>query len=238
MLDKKTIQCKNCGSILEKSEINCAYCGTVLDVNKIKKIKNDTIKNKISEDLKKIEGVRLPSPAEEFEIFTKIRKMNIARGIDEINRTSEEVKAIEVGELALESCTGYYGQLSSKVARKYENLGLSLLDLFTEGMMGLGQAINKFDPTRGYRFTTYAWWWIRAYIARAILKKAGDIPAYKGYKIELIKQLAREDYEINYLINNEKDINNTLDKNSLSATTGLNIDQIDYLLDEGEEENQ
>jgi len=238
MLIKNTTQCKNCGSTLEKSEIKCSYCGTVLDVNKIKKIKNDTIKNKISEDLKKIETVRLPSPAEEFEIFSRIRKMNIARGINEINRTSEEVKAIEVGELALESCTGYYGQLSSKVARKYENLGLSLLDLFSEGMMGLGQAINKFDPTRGYRFTTYAWWWIRAAIARAILKKAGDIPAYKGYKIELIKQLAREDYEMNLIINSEKNINTEIDKNSLVATTGLNIDEIDYLLEEFHEENK
>lgn len=108
--------------------------------------------------------------SENLAIYLKeIRKKPLMTAMDE---RETGIKVLEGDEIATEKMIESNLRLVVKIAKRYINRELDFLDLIEEGNMGLIKAVQKFDPYRGYRFSTYATWWIRQSIERAIVNQS------------------------------------------------------------------
>ncbi len=167
---------------LDKAREHLAFLKTQLEDKKVLKKYTNLSPQKVLELDNKLEtGLR------------KINKLQIEAGMDERN-LREALASCKEGERLAKNAKSELVQANLRlvvsIAKKYTNRGLQFLDLIQEGNIGLMKAVDKFEYQRGYKFSTYATWWIRQAITRAIADQARTI-RIPVHMIETINKLIR-----------------------------------------------
>lgn len=157
----------------------------------------------VSEDGNSTIPYEQPEDVENIEVAAEKPALDAAHiymheiGFKPLLTSEEEVKLaqlVQTGDHAAKNLMIESNlRLVVKIARRYLPSGMDLLDLIEEGNLGLIRAVEKFDPNMGYRFSTYATWWIRHMIERAIMNQGRTvrIPVHIGKEIQGYKRKAR-----------------------------------------------
>jgi RNA polymerase primary sigma factor len=150
--------------------------------------------------LRDISRVPLLTAAEEVMLAQQLEAGDIARnklkdGLVEPADVEQQEDEAHVGAEARRRLTESNLRLVVSVARKYMGRGLPLLDLIQEGNIGLSRAVEKYDYRKGYRFSTYAYWWIRQAVTRSIADQARTIRV-PVHMIELIGDVYKASREL------------------------------------------
>jgi len=141
--------------------------------------------------------IPLLTPAEEIELGNQVQAMMVltedgSREFEDGELTTAQRRLLRIGRRAKERMMKANLRLVVSVAKKYQGKGLELLDLIQEGSLGLERAVEKFDPTRGYKFSTYAFWWIRQSMTRAIACQSRTIrlPVHLSERLTTIRKVS------------------------------------------------
>ncbi|MBW4558532.1 MAG: RpoD/SigA family RNA polymerase sigma factor [Trichormus sp. ATA11-4-KO1] len=139
-----------------------------------------------------LEEVREVQDALELQLGQQPSKEQVASQLDMTEKQLES--RLYQGRVAKRKMIRSNLRLVVSIAKRYLNRGVPFLDLIQEGAMGLNRATEKFDPDKGYKFSTYAYWWIRQAITRAIANDARTIrlPIHIVEKLNKLKKAQRE----------------------------------------------
>ncbi len=149
------------------------------------------------EDLTLSKDVKINDPVRMY--LKEIGRINLLTADEEF----EYAKLAEQGdEFAKRMLAESNLRLVVSIAKRYVGRGMQFLDLIQEGNIGLMKAVDKFDPTKGYKFSTYATWWIRQAITRAIADQARTIRV-PVHMVETINKLARVQRQLTQELNRE-----------------------------------
>ncbi|CAK6687546.1 sigma-70 family RNA polymerase sigma factor [Synechococcus sp. BA-124 BA4] len=144
--------------------------------------------------LSNIGRVPLLTASEEIELAHHVQTMKRLLELPDASLSPRQRHQIRMGGRARDRMMAANLRLVVSVAKKYQNQGLELLDLVQEGAIGLERAVDKFDPAMGYKFSTYAYWWIRQGMTRAIDNSARTIrlPIHVSEKLSKMRRITRE----------------------------------------------
>ena len=156
----------------------------------------------------------------------KVSRMEVECGLS-LDQIKEAVKAIEKGEAKANEAKSEMVKANLRlvisIARRYLNRGLQFLDLIQEGNIGLMKAVDKFEYQRGYKFGTYATWWIRQAITRAIADQARTI-RIPVHMIEIINKLNRTSRTIVQQIGREPALE------EIAERMGMSLEKVQKIL--------
>ena len=169
-----------------------------IEVESITLSKDVKINDPVRMYLKEIGRINLLTSDEEFEYAQRAEK-----GDEEAKRMLAESNL----------------RLVVSIAKRYVGRGMLFLDLIQEGNIGLMKAVDKFDPTKGYKFSTYATWWIRQAITRAIADQARTIRV-PVHMVETINKLARIQRQLTQELNREPT------DEEIAKKLGISIDKV------------
>tara|TARA_Y100001970_G_scaffold188311_1_gene229048 strand:+ start:2353 stop:4275 length:1923 start_codon:yes stop_codon:yes gene_type:complete len=185
----------SCG--IDRRDFLKEYHGNELDptwINRVVRLKRDGWQKFVKENRKTIKS-----------IFSDIHDLSDETGL-EIEEFRKIVLKVQKGEreaaVAKKEMVEANLRLVISIAKKYTNRGLQFLDLIQEGNIGLMKAVDKFEYRRGYKFSTYATWWIRQAITRSIADQARTI-RIPVHMIETINKLVRTSRQILHEIGRE-----------------------------------
>ena len=157
------------------------------------------IDDSISLYLKEIGRVPLLTAEEEVSLAKRMERgkdarLRLTQGIDDPHERDRLLIAVKDGQAAQEHLIKANSRLVVSVAKKYVGRGVPFLDLIQEGNIGLIRAVKKFDYRRGYKFSTYATWWIRQAVTRAIADQGRTIrvPVHMYEQINRLTRTSRQ----------------------------------------------
>ncbi|CAM3558470.1 RNA polymerase sigma factor RpoS [Vibrio aquimaris] len=167
-------------------------------------------------------SARAEDAKEDFDVSTKsldATQLYLGEiGFSPLLTAEEEVlyarRALRGDEAARKRMIESNLRLVVKISRRYGNRGLALLDLIEEGNLGLIRAVEKFDPERGFRFSTYATWWIRQTIERALMNQTRTI----RLPIHVVK-------ELNIYLRTARELSQKLDHEPTAEEIALQLDK-------------
>ncbi len=143
-------------------------------------------------DISSVQGIGLDDPVRMY--LREIGRIQLLTAEEEIELARKIIKGGQAGQIAKRKLVQANLRLVVSIAKKYVGRGMLFLDLIQEGNLGLIRAAEKFDHERGYKFSTYATWWIRQAITRAIADQARTIriPVHMVETINKLKKVTRK----------------------------------------------